>query len=71
VEASSDDSGWAHLGTVGNNIAKQSPEFDARNYGYPKLSALVAATQLFDAEVREVGPSRTKTLYVRVKRTKS
>ena len=71
VEASSDDSGWAHLGAVGNNIAKQSPEFDARNYGYPKLSALVAATQLFDAEEREVGPSKTKTLYVRDKRTKS
>ena len=36
VEASSDDSGWAHLGPVGSNIAKQSPEFDPRNYGYEK-----------------------------------
>ncbi|MGB5486423.1 MAG: NYN domain-containing protein, partial [Lysobacterales bacterium] len=33
VEASSDDSGWAALGPVGNKIAKQSPEFDSRNYG--------------------------------------
>lgn len=34
VEASSDDSGWAILSHVGTNIAKQSPEFDSRNYGY-------------------------------------
>ena len=34
VESSSDESSWAHLATVGSNIAKQSPEFDPRNYGY-------------------------------------
>lgn len=38
VEASSDDDGWAHLGAVGNTIAKQWPEFDPRNYGYASLS---------------------------------
>jgi hypothetical protein len=53
VEASSDDTGWARLGPVGANIAKQSPEFDARNYGYAKLSSLVSATKLFDVETRE------------------
>jgi len=70
VEASSDDSGWAHLGAVGSNIAKQSPEFDSRNYGYAKLSALVAATKLFDAEEREVGTTKTRAVYVRDKRQK-
>ncbi|MFP4333790.1 MAG: NYN domain-containing protein, partial [Campylobacterales bacterium] len=38
TESSSDESGWAHLGAVGSNIIKQAPEFDARNYGYEKLS---------------------------------
>lgn len=52
VEASSDESGWAHLAPVGSNIAKQSPEFDPRNYGYGKLGELVAATKLFDMEER-------------------
>ncbi len=70
VEASSDDSGWAHLGAVGSNIAKQSPEFDSRNYGYAKLSALVAATKLFDAEEREVGATNSKAVYIRDKRQK-
>lgn len=70
VEASSDDSGWAHLGAVGSNVVKQSPGFDSRNYGYAKLSALVAATNLFDAEEREVGEMKSKAVYVRDKRQK-
>ena len=41
VEASSHDSGWAHLASVGSNIAKQAPEFDPRNYGYKKLGELI------------------------------
>ena len=70
VEASSDESGWAQLGPVGSNIAKQSPEFDPRNYGYRKLGELVAATKLFDIEERQVGDSNSKALYVRDKRKK-
>jgi uncharacterized LabA/DUF88 family protein len=70
VDASSDDSGWARLSAVGSNIAKQSPEFDSRNYGYAKLSALVAATKLFDAEEREVGATNSKAVYIRDKRQK-
>jgi uncharacterized LabA/DUF88 family protein len=70
VEASSDDSGWAALGTVGNKIAKQSPEFDPRNYGYAKLSALVSATNLFEAQVREQGTTDHKVMYIREKKKK-
>ncbi len=65
VEASSDDDGWAHLGRVGNNIAKQAPEFDARNYGYAKLGELVRATKLFDLVKRSSGSSNIKALYVK------
>ena len=70
VEASSDESGWAQLGPVGSNIAKQTPEFDSRNYGYGKLGELVAATKLFDIEERQVGDTNSKVLYVRDKRKK-
>ena len=70
VEASSDESGWAQLGPVGSNIAKQSPEFDPRNYGYRKLGELVASTRLFIIEERQVGDSNSKALYVRDKRKK-
>jgi len=70
VEASSDESGWAQLGPVGSNIAKQAPEFDSRNYGYGKLGELVAATKLFDIEERQVGDTNSKVLFVRDKRKK-
>lgn len=67
-ESSSDDSGWSGLGAVGSNIAKQSPEFDPRNYGYKKLGELVAATELFDSEERQVGDSNGRALYIKDKR---
>lgn len=70
VEASSDESGWAQLGPVGSNLAKQSSEFDPRNYGYGKLGELVKATKLFDIEERPIGDTNSKALYVRDKRNK-
>jgi len=70
VEAASDDSGWAHLASVGSNVAKQSPEFDPRNYGYMKLGDLVSATKLFDREERTMGASNSKAIYIRDKRRK-
>ncbi|GAA0785622.1 OST-HTH/LOTUS domain-containing protein [Marinobacterium sediminicola] len=50
IDAASDDNGWAHLGFVGNYIAKASPDFDPRNYGYKKLSDLVEAIGLFEIQ---------------------
>jgi len=70
VEASSDDSGWSHLGAVGNNIAKQVPDFDPRNYGYKKLGELVAATKLFQIEERFLGEGQTKAIYIKDMRKK-
>jgi uncharacterized LabA/DUF88 family protein len=70
VEASSDESGWALLAPVGSNIAKQSPDFDPRNYGYGKLGELVAATKLFDTEERQLANTNSKAIYVRDKRKK-
>ncbi len=71
VEASSDESGWAHLATTGSNIAKQSSEFDPRNYGYIRLGELLAATKLFDIEERVIGDGPSKAIYVHDKRKKA
>ncbi|MHA1445047.1 MAG: NYN domain-containing protein [Candidatus Hodarchaeales archaeon] len=70
VEASSDDSGWAHLASVGSNIAKQASEFDPRNYGYKKLGELASATKLFNIEERAVGDGPLKAIYLKDKRKK-
>jgi uncharacterized LabA/DUF88 family protein len=69
VEAASDESGWAHLGTVGSTIAKQAPEFDSRIFGYAKLRGLIQATKLFDEEERPTDSGTHKDVYVRDKRT--
>ncbi len=52
MASAADDSGWARIGTVGQRISNQS-SFDARNYGYAKLSQLLEASGLFD--VRDEG----------------
>ncbi|KAI3594118.1 Maebl [Cupriavidus sp. U2] len=65
-QAVSDEDGWSTLGGIGNYIAKQAPEFDSRNYGYGKLSELVAATNLFEVEARNGG--NNKTIWVRLKK---
>ena len=70
IDASSDDDGWAQLGTVGSNIAKQSPEFDARNYGYSKLKDLVKAIQLFEIKEQASSEGQPKSIYIRDKRKK-
>ncbi|MDD2390878.1 MAG: NYN domain-containing protein [Desulfobacterales bacterium] len=70
VDASSDDSGWAHLAAVGSNIAKQAPEFDPRNYGYKKLRELVMAIKLFQLEERSVGGGQSTAIYLKDKRKK-
>ncbi|MGY2489760.1 NYN domain-containing protein [Cupriavidus sp. CP313] len=66
AQAVSDEDGWLTLGSMGNHIAKQAPEFDSRNYGYGKLSELVAATGLFEVETRNGG--NNKTIWIRLKK---
>jgi hypothetical protein len=68
LEQSSDDAGWAHLGTFGSYLTKLQPDFDSRVYGYKKLSDLVKAMiDIFVTEERTAVGSTQKTLYVRAK----
>ena len=60
VDSADGDEGWAHLGPVGQYIANRA-SFDPRNYGYPNLSSLIEAIDLF--EVRR----DNKLVYVRNK----
>ncbi len=70
VEDSTDDTGWAYLGNVGQNIAKRDPAFDSRNYGQKKLGELLDATDLFIKEERVLNNSPGKLLYYMDKRKK-
>jgi uncharacterized LabA/DUF88 family protein len=48
VDDASEESGWSHLGAVGNILNKKEPDFDSRNYGYSKLSDLLEASNHFE-----------------------
>lgn len=68
LEQSTDDAGWAQLGTFGSYLTKLQPDFDSRLYGYKKLSDLVKAkTDLFATEERQAPGSNQKVLYLRAK----
>jgi uncharacterized LabA/DUF88 family protein len=68
INAASDDDGWASLATVGHIIIKQRSDFDSRNYGYAKLSELLAATTLFGLDRRSPGDGKPAVIYARDKR---
>lgn len=55
VDDSSDDSGWANLGSVGSLLPKKRPEFDSRNYGYAKLSDLIDQMKGFEVKRQDKG----------------
>ena len=62
-----DDDGWAYLGDVGNLLLKKRPNFDARNYGFQKLTKLIDSTGKFTIEKRENQKGRFKLMYVKNK----
>lgn len=66
----SDDDGWAFLGAVGNLLNKRYPDFDSRNYGYPKLSQFVEALKQFDIDVRPTSNPHIRHAYIRLKAKK-
>ena len=68
LEQSSDDAGWAQLGTFGSYLTKLQPDFDSRLYGYKKLSDLVKAkTDLFVTEERQAPGLKSENLCIFVR----
>ena len=70
VEASSDESGWALMNSIGSYLAKQAPDFDPRNYGYQKLTDIVTEIQLFDVDKRTHSNGTSYSVYLKDKRKK-
>lgn len=67
VTATVRDNGWSLLSAVGGMLLKNSPSFDPRNYGFPKLGELVrnqSYLEVKDAAV--VDGASTTHIYVRL-----
>ena len=66
IDDVADDDGWAYLGEVGSLLSKKQPDFDSRNYGYKKLTLLIAAVDYFDVDFRQnVQANNGKLIFIR------
>lgn len=66
IEDFADEQGWLPMAALGNAILKKKPEFDARNYGFKRLSDLIKALPYVDVQERQTG-SGNKHDFVRWK----
>ena len=53
ISSTSKDDGWSNLAEVGSYLVKSHPDFDARDFGHPKLGELARAQPY--VEVKDVG----------------
>lgn len=67
LENASDETGWATLSAFGSYLNKLQPDFDARLYGYKKLSDLVRSEAAFQLKERALPGSGKRALYVRAR----
>ena len=67
IDDLADDDGWAFMGDVGSLLQKKQPNFDSRNYGFQKLTPLIAAIKNFEIERREDARGRKKLIFVKIK----
>lgn len=63
-----DDDGWTPLGSCGDLIKRQFPDFDSRTYGHRTLTKLIEAIGLFEIDRRQSGSSKVHHIYVRASR---
>ena len=69
IEDVNDDDGWAYLGEVGGLLQKKMPAFDARNYGFKKLTLLVGSLDCFEMDYRRnVQENNGKLIYIRYRK---
>lgn len=71
VHEYADEDGWAELGPCGGLIKRQHPDFDSRTYGYPNLSTLIEATDLFEIDRRKDSHNKSNGVYIKGKRVHS
>jgi uncharacterized LabA/DUF88 family protein len=68
VDNVAEESGWAYLGGVGQQINNLATDFDSRNYGFKKLGDMFRAIPQFEMEERPRANSTSRQLYIRWKK---
>jgi Fe-S-cluster formation regulator IscX/YfhJ len=63
-----DDDGWASLAEVGSLLLKKKPDFDPRNYGFPKLRPFInSLNNYFTIDARKSERSNIQHIYIKNK----
>jgi uncharacterized LabA/DUF88 family protein len=60
-----DEDGWTSLSELGNLMLKKKPDFDSRNYGFPKMLPLIRSLNKFEIDERETGKKNVRHVYIR------
>ncbi len=62
-----DEDGWAFMGELGTLLLKKQPDFDPRNFGFTKLTALIRSLPRFEIDARIIDATNTRHMYLRDK----
>lgn len=67
IDDVADEEGWAFLGEIGNQILKNYPDFDSRNYGFSKMTPLIRYLKTFEIDERLIPKSNIKHVFIKNK----
>ncbi|MCE5235719.1 MAG: NYN domain-containing protein [Clostridiaceae bacterium] len=67
VADNSDEDDWMFIGTIGNLLVKRYPDFDVRNFGYPKLTLFIKSLGLFEIKSVRTGENGSHLIYIKLK----
>lgn len=67
VEENSDEDGWMPLSATGLLLAKRSPDFDVRNFGFRKLSEFTKSLSCVETRSECVRENEAPVVYIKIK----
>lgn len=66
VNEKSSEDGWLFLGSLGNLLNQRFPDFDVRNFGYPKFVPFIESLKVFEIQKRVSSENKNVELvYIR------
>ena len=67
VADNSDEDDWMFIGIIGSLLVKRYPDFDVRNFGYPKLTPFIKSLGLFEIKSVRTNENGSQLIYIKLK----
>lgn len=65
ISENSDEDGWVSISDLGNRLLKRYPDFDVRNYGFPKLTPFLKSLKGFEMKSVRNENSSVRQVFLR------